>query len=63
VGNKEIQAVFAMSGTDGYMQSAVLACEKAIYGMDEKGELDTFAVQAASSDALAKLYEKHFFPV
>lgn len=61
---KEIQSIFAMSGTDGHMQTAVAACERAI--ADElvdrdPHELGFDAVKDCLEKALVDVYEKHFF--
>ena len=61
---KEIESVFAMSGTDGHMQTAVSACERAIANDltdRDPDELGFDAVKDCLEKALVDVYEKHFF--
>lgn len=60
-GSKDVNMVFAMSGSHGYMQTAVAACERALYSIDEDKELDEDFVMATLEDALVSVYEKHFY--
>jgi 20S proteasome alpha/beta subunit len=62
-GSSEVRIVFAMSGTDGYMQMAVEACEQAIVKLFyNDGVPRTEDVRNALADSLVKLYQQHLYP-
>ena len=55
-----LKVMFAMSGTDGHMQTAVSKCERALAGLkQEKISKDT--IKNALGEALVNVYAKHFF--
>ena len=61
VGAKDVHVGFAMSGTDGYMQTAVASCEKALCEVDEVKELNEHFVREILENALVEVYSKHLY--
>jgi 20S proteasome alpha/beta subunit len=58
-----LKSIFAMSGTDGYMQMAVERCEDALVKLasDSSANVDALSVRDALTDALVEVHNKHFF--
>ncbi len=62
LGKKQMHMVFAMSGTDGYMQTAIESCEQALCQVNEDQELDESFLRETLQKALVAVYGDHFYP-